>query len=125
MIFIMRNRIDASKYEKVFKDPKYQNVKHTEKVVVWTAFFMNFLCFYGFQASKQAVLRWLSPTFDIHLNLIELFPLHRSGRLGSNIIDNSGYSRNFIDNSAADSFQNIVRNPGKLRRHEIIRGNAS
>jgi hypothetical protein len=48
----------------------------TEKVVVWTAFFMNFLCFYGFQASKQAILRWFSPTFDIHLNLIELFPLN-------------------------------------------------
>jgi len=48
----------------------------TEKVVTWTAFFMDLIDFYGFQTSKLAVIRWFPPTFDVHQSLVELFPLN-------------------------------------------------
>ena len=69
----------------------------TEKVVAWTAFFMNFLCFYRFQASKQAVLRRFSPTFKTHPILIALFPLYGSGRLWctSKVGENQRITANF------------------------------
>ena len=97
----------------------------TEKVVTWTAFFMDLIDFYGFQTSKLAVICWFPPTFDVHQSLVELFPLNCSGRLGCNIQSDTVDMLNLIDNTGADLIENIIGNACPVSCHSINGSNCS
>src|SRR5699024_9890682 len=57
------------------------------------------------------------------LRCFNLFPLDGRGRLGGDVVDDPVYTRNLIDNPAADLLQHLIRDAGPVAGHTVDAGN--